>query len=544
MESARDDTVAALLARHRQRILSLWERRVRDEVPPARHAEGAALIDSLPDLLDRFAAALASESPDRDQACAPGAVSAAHGKQRAELKEYSLDEVIAEYEVLRQVVLEVLEEEGPVPTASRDLVAEFTLRAVRDAVSEFARCREQERDAARVALEDAKASLERRVQERMAELHASEERFRHFVESVKDYAIFTLDADGFITSWNQGCARMKQYTAEEAIGKPLSMLYPDEGNRRDEAGAHLRAAAIEGRFRGEGVRVRKNRNHFLADVSITPIFDGGKLIGFTKVVQDLTERNLLVQERDLSRSHADTLRVEAEYRERFVATLSHDLRSPLGAAKTSADLIARSPEKTDSVRTWAHRISEAVARTDRMISDLLDASRLQAGERLPLELKECDLGHIANEVCDELASRNGSRFAVQTEGSPRAFASPDGMRRVLDNLLSNAAKYGDQGRPITVRIRRVDERLLVAVHNYGTIIPVEEQAKLFRPFHRTEIAQASGKSGWGIGLTLVKGIVEAHGGIVKVESYPKEGTTFTVDLPVDARTGSDMTRLP
>jgi signal transduction histidine kinase len=111
---------------------------------------------------------------------------------------------------------------------------------------------------------------------------------------------------------------------------------------------------------------------------------------------------------------------------------------------------------------------------------------------------------------------------------------PHGLRRVFDNLLSNAIKYGERGGPISVVIRRVDARILVGVHNRGTIIPAEEQAKLFQPFHRTQEAKATGQRGWGLGLTLVRGIVEAHGGIVKVESYPKEGTTFTIDLPVDA----------
>jgi PAS domain S-box-containing protein len=541
MERGQGGSAGSRLIAQKHRILSLWEQRVRAAVPTARDTDRPVLVNALPEFLDRLAAALATRSPE--SAPQEAAVAAEHGKQRAELTEYSLDQVISEYQLLRQVLAEVLASEGSVTTGERELIFEFILSAVREAASEFARCRDREKESAHLAVAEANSHLEGRVRERMAELRLAEERFRHFVESVKDYAIFTLDPGGKITTWNQGCIRMKQYSADEAIGKHFSMLYPEAGNRRDEPQGHLRSAAIEGRFRGEGVRVRKNGNHFLADVCITPIYEDGALVGFTKVVQDLTERNLLVQERDLSRSDADTLRVEAEYRERFVAALSHDLRSPLGAARTSAELIARAPEKTDNVRTWAHRISEAVARTDRMISDLLDASRLQAGERLPLECKDCDLRQIATEVCDDLASKHGSRFTIQTDGPTGAFASPDGLRRVLDNLLSNAVKYGDAGRTITVRVRRADERLLVAVHNFGAIIPVEEQANLFRPFHRTEIAQASGKSGWGLGLTLAKGIVEAHGGIIKVESYPKEGTTFTVDLPVDPRTSSDLNQL-
>src|SRR5437763_8392922 len=101
---------------------------------------------------------------------------------------------------------------------------------------------------------------------------------------------------------------------------------------------HLRTAAIEGRFRGEGVRVRKGGDEFLADVSITPIYEADHVVGFTKVVQDLTERNLIMQERDLSRTDSERLRAEADYREQFLATLTHDLRSPLATAKIAAEL--------------------------------------------------------------------------------------------------------------------------------------------------------------------------------------------------------------
>jgi signal transduction histidine kinase len=283
------------------------------------------------------------------------------------------------------------------------------------------------------------------------------------------------------------------------------------------------------------VRVRKNGDLFLADVCITPIFSDDNLIGFTKVVQDLTERNLLMQERDLSRTNEDRLRLEAEYRERFVAMLTHDLRSPLSAAKSAAELIVRWPDKSDKVSGWAARVSDVIDRTDRMISDMLDASRVDAGQALALKFEHCDLRQIARDVCDDLAARHGNRFVVEADAATFGNWSPDALRRVIDNLLSNAVKYGAAATPIRVGVRRVDTRVLLTVHNHGTIIPVEEQANLFRPFHRTKLAQASDKRGWGLGLTLVKGITEAHHGVVKVESYPKTGTTFTIDLPLDAQ---------
>jgi PAS domain S-box-containing protein len=502
-------------------LLRSWAERARDRLPQARRDDPPALLDALPHFLDQLADTLASPTPGEALRRMEDALAREHGRQRAQQESWSLGEVVAEYQLLRQTIFELLERDAPLRREERDLVLDGIQAAVRNAVTEFDRIRNEERD------------------ERMA---FGEQRFAQFVESVKDYAIFTVDPQGFITSWNAGAERMKQYTPQEAIGQHFSMLYPEEGQRRDEPMVHLRVAAIEGRFRGEGVRVRKNREHFLADVSITPIYgDGTTLRGFTKVVQDLTERNLLMQERDLSRTEAERLRIEAEYRERFVQMLTHDLRSPLFAAKAAASLIARAPHQEDKVRTWTQRISDAVDRCDQMISDLLDAARLDAGEKIPLKVEECDLKRVAQEACDEQSTHHGNRFRVEIQGATDGRWDPHALRRVFDNLLSNAVKYGERGASIVVSIRRVGDRVLIGVHNRGTIIPVEDQAKLFQPFHRTKDAQATGHRGWGLGLTLVRGIVEAHDGVIKVESYPKEGTTFTIDLPVDARGNSSST---
>ena len=501
---------AERLRRRKPRIIEQWVQRARAHLDAARSTAPPELVDSLPDVLDRMAETL--ESDQLDAAERMRGLAAEHGRERAAQTAYTLEEVIVEHQLLHDVAIEVLEEEGPLERTSRDVITRATMTAVRDAAAEFAKSRGAQAE---------------------QQLNLADTRFRHMVDAVKDYAIFTLDPRGVITTWNVGCIRMKRYTVEEAVGQHFSMLYPEEGNRRDEPMGHLRSAAIEGRFRGEGVRARKGGELFLADVSITPIYEAGNVVGFTKVVQDLTERNLIMQERDLSRTDSERLRAEAEYRERFIATLSHELRSPLASARLAADLIARSPRDAEKVPGWTRKILDALGRSDRMISDLLDTSRLHAGQPLALEFEHCDVKTIVEGLVDELTSRHGDRIRLEVEGDSRGFWSAEGVRRMLDNLLSNALKYGDPTQPITVRLRRVDDHELISVHNFGTQISISDQQQLFRAFHRTPTAQKSGKPGWGIGLTLVKGIAEAHGGIVKAESYPKEGTTFTVDLPID-----------
>lgn len=458
----------------------------------------------------------------------------AHGRQRAGLDGYDIDQLIEEYRLLRQAILEALDAGGPITTEERDALLDAIQVGVRNAAGVFARARGAELAASHEALAQAAAELEARVSARTAELAESEERLHTLVEGVKDYAIYTVDPLGHITSWNKGAERMTGYAPAEIVGQHFSVLYPEEGRRRDEPMHHLEVAEGQGRFRGEGMRVRKDGEAFLADVLITPMHVGGALRGFSKVVQDLTERSQLLQERDLSREAVERLRAQAAYRQRFVSTLTHDLRSPLQAARAAALLIARSPERHDAVRGWAQRINDIVDRADAMISDLLDVSRLEAGERLPLRFEGFDLAALAQDVCDEMATRHGARFTVLSDGDTAGVWSRDGMRRVLENLLSNAVKYGEAGAGITVRVQGAGPRVFLSVHNVGSLIPEEEQARLFDAFHRTASADASRAQGWGLGLALVSGIVGGHGGQVKVESYPKEGTTFTVDLPVDA----------
>ncbi len=237
---------------------------------------------------------------------------------------------------------------------------------------------------------------------------------------------------------------------------------------------------------------------------------------------------------DLKRS-IENLTAERALRESFVSTLSHDLRSPLTAARTSAQLILRYPDRQDNHPVLAHRIIQSVSRADRMITDLLDANRIRAGQKIPLELERRDLSAIARETVDELTTIHGEHFVLSCEPEIEAFTSGEGFRRVLENLVSNAVKYGDLRRPIEITLRRDSGQVVLSVTNQGNAIRPEDQARLFEPFERSEAAKRSGKKGWGIGLALCRGIAEALGGSIALRSADGQGTTFTVRLPADSR---------
>ncbi|QAT85727.1 adaptive-response sensory-kinase [Corallococcus coralloides] len=231
----------------------------------------------------------------------------------------------------------------------------------------------------------------------------------------------------------------------------------------------------------------------------------------------------------------EALKTERGLREQFVNVLAHDLRGPLSSAKMGARALIQAPEKLEARRDLALRIDRNIERADQMVRDLLDANRIQAGQRLPLRLDTCDLGRIAHDVVEDLMMLHGERFVLEAEDHVRGIWSAEELRRALWNLGTNAIKYGAAGLPVTFTVTSTGAGCRVAVHNHGRTIPREEQRDIFQPFMRTGSAQRGVSKGWGLGLTLVWGCAQAHGGRVDVTSEPGAGTTFSLTLPWDAR---------
>jgi signal transduction histidine kinase len=206
---------------------------------------------------------------------------------------------------------------------------------------------------------------------------------------------------------------------------------------------------------------------------------------------------------------------ERRLREAFVLALTHDLRNPLSAARAAAQLLNRNIE-----------------RVDQMIQNLLDANRISVNKALPLQLGECDLPSMVGSTLEEIG--RGRVVFMNTSGqSLKGLWDCDAIRRMLENLVDNAFKYGDSHSPITVSIGASEdgETVVLSVHNEGSVIQLEQRKQLFRRFEQIELAQSSGKRGWGLGLFVVRGLAEAHGGEVVLESEQGKGTTFVIRLP-------------
>jgi signal transduction histidine kinase len=234
------------------------------------------------------------------------------------------------------------------------------------------------------------------------------------------------------------------------------------------------------------------------------------------------------------------LQTERKVREIFVSTLTHDLRTPIMSIQMSAQLILRHPNGThETTEKNATRILKSSHQVSRMIENLLDANRIKAGERLSLNVIALDFLGTVKETVENLILIHGPRFMITNSPSDfRGYWSADGIRRILENLCNNAVKYGAENTQITIKVVEQFGKVEFSVHNQGIALSSEEQIKLFEPFQRSRSVQESGEQGWGLGLTLVQGIVEAHGGTVRVESSETSGTTFIVNLPYDARSRS------
>lgn len=229
---------------------------------------------------------------------------------------------------------------------------------------------------------------------------------------------------------------------------------------------------------------------------------------------------------DAATQFSQTLR---DIQELFIVTLTHDLRGPINVVKMGTQLILRRLERGDSHVDVAARMISSIDRLDSMIQNLLDASRLRAGQSLKLEFEECYLDRLVQDVVEDLSFTYGERFVVVCDSEIRSYCSRKEIRRVIENLAINAVKYGAPSTPITLTLQQTETQISLTIHNEGNPIAPDAQSILFQQFRRT--TSAEDQRGWGLGLFLVKSITEAHQGTIEVESTQGKGTSFIVKLP-------------
>ncbi|HEX9452227.1 MAG TPA: ATP-binding protein [Burkholderiales bacterium] len=354
----------------------------------------------------------------------------------------------------------------------------------------------------------------------------SEQKFRLLVEGVKDYAIFLLDPQGYVSSWNAGAERIKGYSEHEIVGQHFSRFYPSEAIDRHWPEHELRVARATGRFEDEGLRVRKDGSMFWANVVLTALYDEeGKLYGFAKVTRDLTERKQL---EDLERS--------GRRANEFLAMLAHELRNPL-APICNAVSVMRAQEPGDSVMRWSIGVIDRQAQQlSRLVDDLLDVSRITQG-KIALNVEPLILGDIAVraiETSRPLIDARGQQLELAVPPEPiRVQGDMTRLSQVVLNLLNNAAKYTPEGGRIRLSLEQANDEAVICVQDDGIGIRPEMLEAIFDLFVQGGRTLARSEGGLGIGLTLVKQLVSMHGGKVAAFSDgPGKGARFVVRLPL------------
>jgi signal transduction histidine kinase len=225
--------------------------------------------------------------------------------------------------------------------------------------------------------------------------------------------------------------------------------------------------------------------------------------------------------------------VHSGFRERFAAALTHDLRGPLAATVTALEVILLTSDPT-RIKTVAAKALNNTQRMSGMIDELLDTMAFHGGQALQLSLAQVDILEVVKEVVSDAAATHGARFDVT--GHPvQGWWDRSALKRVTENLVTNAVKYGSPGTRITIKIDEVYGRLVLTAHNDGDPIPPDEQECIFQMYRRAESARRDAKQGWGIGLPYVRAVAESHGGSIGLDSSFDRGTTFVIDIPLDGR---------
>lgn len=232
----------------------------------------------------------------------------------------------------------------------------------------------------------------------------------------------------------------------------------------------------------------------------------------------------------------DRIQTEIDMRKRFIATVAHDLRTPIQAIELISEMLNLQVE-SEREKKLIRRITNNAKRLDRMVVDLLDVGRMQVGGRIPQRIEQIEsLRDLLSNCLDELKEGFAGTINLNAGTGISGYWSADGIARIVENLVGNALKFGDAQKPITVSVTPLNDEVVIGVHNFGPVIPDAKLEKATEIYTQVpENRSREGRKGWGIGLTVVKGIAEAHGGLLKAETAGSDGMLFSVVLPRDAR---------
>jgi len=371
------------------------------------------------------------------------------------------------------------------------------------------------------------------------EAELSRSRLAAIVDSSDD-VIISKTLDGIITSWNRAAERLFGWTAAEAIGQHITLIVPDDRRaEEEEVLAQLRRGERVDHF--ETVRVAKDGQRREVSITVSPVTDAaGRIVGASKIARDVTERRRLEEERASLLAREQEARQEAEAlnraKDQLLATVSHELRTPLNSIFGWAHLI-QTAGTDEALRTRAiNAILRSASAQARLVEDLLDFSRMISG-RMRLDFRAADLSAVieaALEVVRPAAGAKEIALVATLDGSlGTMMGAPDRLQQIVWNLVMNAVKFTPRGGRVEVSVRRASRTVDIVVEDTGEGMAPDFLPHVFEAFRQADSSTTRAHGGLGLGLALVRQLVELHGGRVRAESAGKgRGSTFTVTLPL------------
>jgi len=381
-------------------------------------------------------------------------------------------------------------------------------------------------------------SLHRQHTEVLAEL----KKYKLLIESIQDYAIFLLDKDGYVRTWNKGAEKYKGYKADEIIGKHFSSFYLERDKKAGKPERELEIAKKFGRVEDEDWRVRKDGNRFWANVVITALYDNGKLVGFAKVTRDLTERK---QHEDALRNANILLKKQQKELERlsnskdeFISLASHQLRTPATSIKQYLGMIIEglAGEPNPDNLEFLERAYASNEYQLEIVNSLLKVAQIDAGKVI-LHTKPIDIRRLLRGIAEDHAENFSRRHQMVIVDGPKSLPRVNLDKRYFEmaigNLVDNASKYTPDHGKIRLSARIAKPYLEITVSDNGVGIKQVDVGKLFQKFSRIHNILSDRVGGAGLGLYWVNKVIELHGGHVTVESEKDKGTTFKVYVPME-----------
>jgi PAS domain S-box-containing protein len=359
------------------------------------------------------------------------------------------------------------------------------------------------------------------------------ESFNLLAADAREYAIFLLGQDGRLLCWNRGAERLFGYQSNEIIGQHFSLLFSPEDILTGQPEHELTRALEDGRADGVRWQVRKDGSRFSCRATVTPLRDEHKQVqSFARVIHDLTE----TQAQDAQKKRADDLAEANHSREEFMALLSHELRNPLSPILNALEILRRMKTNDPIIEQAGDIINRQVLQMVRLVDDLLDISRITKG-KLRLIKEKVELRVVANAASETVRSLMDARkhnFSTLLPTEPVwVEADPARLEQIVVNLLNNAAKYSDDGGLIRMSVSQEGDEAVIRVRDNGVGIAPEILPRIFDLFTQAEGALSHSHGGLGIGLALVRTLVEMQEGRVQAQSGGLgKGSEFTVKLPV------------